>query len=384
MFQANLLCHPWDFADGSADDTVAFAQGSLGVTGLTLYAGAGATLRLRAHKYAEPAMIRTRGGLYFVPETARYAATRCKPLEAEGTVFRARLDEAADACRARGLELRWAISTLRLGRMAAKYPWAAVRNILDDVCPTRLCPSNPDVVEMLAGLVGDLVSRGAPEAIVLYDFDCGQTGEATGAMYPSPDLGPDGDELLSLCACESCRQAAARDGLDVESALRSARVRITRWIEGATDELHGDELLGRYAARQATALADALAAIRARCGGRLLLHRSGDEIEAPTELAGLSRHVDGVLVAYRPQAGGDVLRTIESARSWCVSPTTVEIEFAVPSARTGGPQTLVADMAAVAGAGVTTVTLADLGRLAGPASDAVRQAIRYARRSIGI
>jgi hypothetical protein len=40
--------------------------------------------------------------------------------------------------------------------------------------------------------------------------------------------------------------------------------------------------------------------------------------------------------------------------------------------------------AAAGAAGVTTVTLADLGRLAGPASDAVRQAIRYARRSIRV
>ena len=294
----------------------------------------------------------------------------------------------ADAARARGLGLRLAVSTMRLGRVAGKWPAAAVRNVLDDVSPERLCPTNPDVVEMVAALVADIADTYAPDAIVLYDFDRGHTGEATAGMENVTDIGPAGDAIMSLCACESCRQGAAGDGVDTDAAIRSARVTLDRALEGRVPGsrtfaglLSEDAVLRAYVNWQSESLTGALARARERCVTKLVLHRSGGETSGTTDIGRLSRYADGVAVRCPQPGGDDLVLAVESVRSQGVEGGAVEVEFAVTAGGGFRPQSLVADFASAASVGVTTVTVGDLGSLTPTVTDAVKQAIRYARRS---
>ena len=311
MFRAYLRCHPWDFDGVAIDEALSFVQGTLGATGLELIAGSGPQVRLRCRRGSRSDVVRTRGGLFFAPDEARYHATRCKPLAAERARDRGRLAQVADAARARGLGLRLAVSTMRLGRVAGKWPAAAVRNVLDDVSPERLCPTNPDVVEMVAALVADIADTYAPDAIVLYDFDRGHTGEATAGMENVTDIGPAGDAIMSLCACESCRQGAAGDGVDTDAAIRSARVTLDRALEGCVPGsrtfaglLSEDAVLRAYVNWQSESLTGALARARERCVTKLVLHRRGGETSGTTDIGRLSRYADGVAVRCLQSGGG--------------------------------------------------------------------------------
>ncbi len=318
----------------------------------------------------DPVVVRTRGGLLFAPDDEACAAIRCRPIVAEIARGRNRLGAAVTAVRDRGLGLRVALSTLRLGRLAERHAACAFKNALDDVSPTRLCSTHPDVRAMVASLVAQVGRMFAPDAIVLHDWDLGWMGEATaGLTIPVADrdlvCG-----LLAVCFCESCRQQAAERGLDVDAAVRSVRVTLHNVLESGpagvrsfAEHLAADPVLRAYVADQSTRLTRATAHLAGTCGIPIILHRTGREHADSLEF--VQRSVTGVCWQY----------------SGVEFPDGCELEFRVEAETVSRPQGLVADVGAATARGVTAVTFAELGRLTPPAGEAVKQAIRYARRS---
>ncbi|MBN1514779.1 MAG: hypothetical protein JXB13_22395, partial [Phycisphaerae bacterium] len=206
MLQVFIQAQAWDFDDGRLHAELDYVQGTLGATGLTLVAGCGPHASLCVRRGADLAVVRTRGGLLYTPDDECYTATRCKPVVAEIAKGRNRLAAVTAAVRDRGLGLRVAVSTLRLGRLAERHEACASKNVLNDVSPTRLCPANPDVRAMVAALVAEAGHMFAPDAVVLHDWDLGYTGEATAGLAVPAAGGDLVDGLLAVCFCESCRQ----------------------------------------------------------------------------------------------------------------------------------------------------------------------------------
>lgn len=370
MLHVFIQAQAWDFDDGRLETELDYIQGTLGATGVTLVAGCGPQVALCARRGADLAIVRTRGGLMYTPDEAAYSATRCKPVLAEIAKGRNRLAAAAAAVRDRGLSLRVAVSALRLGRLAERYETCAFKNALDDISPTRLCPANPDVRAMVAALVADVGRVFSPDAVVLQDWDLGRMGEAT-AELSLPLSGIEiVDLLLALCFCESCRQEAAGQELDVNAAARSARVMLLEAVERGAGRgrpfhkpLAEDDVLRAYIQGRSAGLARATAQLAGASDIPIILHRTGREIPDPLESA-------------RPSVAGVCWRYVGPE-----FPDGCELEFRVDADTVCRPQALVSDVAAATARGVTAITFAELGRLSPPAGEAVKQAIRYARRS---
>lgn len=388
MFKAHVTCHhhDWDFGGGA--DMADYVRGTLGATGITLIVAEAPFTRLRREPGGTLAIVRTAGGLAWRPRDRALAGTRCKPAATEHGPGQTPVTRLAERIRAAGLSLRVALSTGRLGQAAGHNPFAAVRNIVDDTSPRRVCLSNPDVVEMVAALVADAAARFAPDAIVLRDFDRGCRDEATGEITPARALGPVGDALLSLCACESCRQGAMRDDVDVEAAVRSARVALDRIVESGADTamtvedtIRSAPPLSAYAQWQSQALADGLAAIRKRIETPLLVHRNGREIEATAGLRELAAHA-GVVMTHLHADGKNAGDTVDAVRAACGANAPVEVAFELFAGAGYPPQALVSDVKDAMSAGAAGVTIDDSMALTPPIADGVKQAIRYARRSL--
>lgn len=389
LFRAGILCYPWDLTEDGLDAALEHVQGTLGATGITLVAASAPAVLLRRRLDGTVRLIRTRGGLWFPADGPAYASTRCKPVVSDEAKSRDFLRLVVEACRTRGLGLRVAIAATVVGRVAERHPFAAVRNILGDVSMTRLCPSNPDVGEFLRCLTDDVHSNYEPDAVELRDFDRGRARGAVGGIECPVALGPVGDGLLSLCACESCRQAAAAAGADVEAAMRSADVTLRRIFENRVpaesfaDLLAADAPLAEYVGVQSRVLVDQLGSIRERSRGRLVLHRRGDEIDGSADLASLSRHVDAVKLVVPFVVDEPMATTLQIARTACGPQCPVELELAAEVATRDGPPALVAALKEAATRDVTSVDIADLASRGTPLDDAVKQGIRYARRTFG-
>jgi hypothetical protein len=382
LFQANLFCHPWDFVERDIDPVLSLVQGTLGATGLTLAVSLAPQAVLCRRTGAPLRVVRTAGGVAYTLDEDRYAATRCKPRALTEIKCPCSPRDIVEACRARGLGVRLAVSCLRMGRVAGRYPFAAVRNPLDEVSGVRLCPSNPDVVEMVASLVAEIGDTFAPDAVVLQDMDRGKPSDTDDLSLPDAAAGA--ARLLSLCFCESCHQLAGRAGIDVAAAVRSARVELARQLAAEPEPAAPrvpDPLLEQYMEWQSRSLADALDGIRRRCRTKLLLHRSQAQWDAGALLEGWIER-GGSLLTDRlevPEPGprGDQHR---SGKPAAVAAKT-EIAFDAAEVHQRGPQWLVAAMAETAGAGYAGVDIASLSVLTPPLVDAVKQAIRYARRA---
>jgi hypothetical protein len=176
--------------------------------------------------------------------------------------------------------------------------------------------------------------------------------------------------------------------VDAEAAVRSARVTLGGIVESGADTaitiedaFRADAPLSAYVQWQSLALADGLAAIGKRVDIPLLVHRNGQEIEATATLRALADHA-GMLVTHRHGGNVDVQSTVDAARAACGGKTPVDVVFDLCAAAGNPPQALVADMTTTVSADVAGVTIDDYTALTPQIADAVKQAIRYARRSV--
>jgi hypothetical protein len=370
MLQVFIQTQPWDFEEGRLEAALDDVRGTLGVTGLTLVVASPPRAALRCGPGTDLAIVRTHGGLLYAPQPEAFASTRCRPVGAEVPGAPAHLVAAAAAIRQRGLGLRVAVSALRLGGLAEHHPARATKNVLDDVSHARVCPTHPDVQAMAAALLADVGRVFSPDAVVLHDWDLGWLGEATCDLtLPLADTELV-DLLLALCFCDSCRRQAAEQGLDAAAAARSARTILCEAVGSAAHrsrpfhkELAGDDVLKAYLEGQAAAFARATTRLAGASDVPVVLHRTGREIADPLE-------------SVRPGVAGVCWRYSGSE-----FPDGCELEFCVGPETVRRPQALVADVAAATTRGVDTLTFTELGRLNPPADEAVKQAIRYARRS---
>ncbi len=382
MFQTYLTTYPWDLIDGDLGANLDRLQGEVGVTGVSVWMATPPVVEVRGRE-VEPRVFRTRGGLFFHPVEERYEATRCKPIVSTWAKPKDPLERIARACEERGLALRVMISTSQTSRLAERQPEMACKNLYGDSSRRSVCLSNADVQAYLDGLVRDLSSRGAVEGVTLADFVTAW-GEALGGGLVSSGLMDDLQRVfLALCFCESCQQGASSAGVDVQSARRSAQVHLARCLEGSSQTdaafdsvLANDEPLAayqRWRERELSALSRKLAngcEVRVRVDRRVegLLHLLPGQLEGGAEVSVISR-IDRA----------DQLPLVRSMHPECR-----EIGISGPLVIGAQAPDLVSLFARVVELGFDGVEIDDYGLMSDSALTPIKQAIRYARRSVGV
>jgi len=396
MFRANLWCYLWDLVDEGIDTALDIMQGQLGATGLSVATSYHSVEQLRPHAGVSPRIFRCEGGLNFQPASARYAATRLKPVVASWLGKRNPLERLASACQQRRMELRGWTVCCHSSLLVRRYPQMACKDVFGSINPTWLCPANPDVAEYLKALVADLSEN--------YPFDAIELESATfdparhAHMHRKAGLvaGPAEQLLLGLCFCESCRQQADRAGVDVTAVARSVHVRLERWLEtgrpvaGSMGELlESDALLREMLDWRTEVVGRLVASLRAASRSKLVIYRMGDAWSAGADWRRLfsaegrddgDRQADALMIlCYKPDVPG-----VEAAVADAVAITGgvefVELGFdASPPATPDAPK-LVRDLSRAAELGIGSVNIYHYGLIPPGRFAWVRQAIRAGRR----
>lgn len=220
-FSAYAWCEPWNLLPAGLDATLDYLAGEVGLDGLCVSATAGDVHAFRARADAAPRTFRCPAAAHFQPAARCYADSRLRPATAAWIRSANPLEQIAKACEKRRLKLRVRVVLLHAPPLVDKYPFAACKDAFGDPSPARLCPGNPDVRAYAAGLIEDLTTNYAVEAVDVGEADFGSAaGFHPGRMVAAP---VERWAPSVHCFCESCRQAATEAGVDVEAAALAAR-----------------------------------------------------------------------------------------------------------------------------------------------------------------
>ncbi len=215
-----LWIYPWDILDAGIDETVRRARDEWGLTSLSLAASYHSAKFLLPRRSERKVFLTGGSAVYFRPDDTAYAGTSLRPVVAPDDSLLDVLDQTADACQRHGLTLRaWTVG-LHNSRLGETAPRVVSENVFGDRFIWALCPANPEVRRYVIGLLRDLATNHALDAIDLesvgyHGLAHGHHHELIGISY-----GPVEEMLLSLCFCESCRQRAGEAGIDAD-ALRA-------------------------------------------------------------------------------------------------------------------------------------------------------------------
>jgi hypothetical protein len=377
VIQTFVEAYPWDLMPVDAEPLLARLRGEAGVTGLSVWAAAGARRTLRVRD-CRPRVFRSRGGLYFQPRRDRYEHGRCRPLVSTWTHEGERFARVTAACERNGLKLRLLVSAAATGRLAEHYPEFASCNVLGVESTRNLCLVNPDVQEYLIALVSDLTEQFSPAAVVLTDYALGWF-EAFDACLEDGLLTPAARSLLGLCFCQSCQQQAEEAGVDalaaservlavLQSSLADGKAPPSLDAVGAASPP-----LAEYRRFQHERLNGLLRSLIEACSAELLLAR---DLRCPhtdaTAFAGVSLSA-GLVTRLADQGDLDGGFVGKAKRN----------ELSLPLALGGGdrgPQ-LVSTVHRAVEMGYQGLQIEHFGVLADPALPVIKQAVRFARRS---
>ena len=372
MRRAFMRVFPWDLLANGVPDALDRLQGEVGLGGVTLWASCapGAYARVRG----EPGVFRFSGGLLFSADPARYDMTRCKPQVSawarDRDVFRA----AADGCRDRGLEFRALFSAAHAPHVARKHPEFSTKNAFGQESTEHLCPLNPDVWSYLASLVTEVAARYSPDEMVIRDVSpCWPEARMPSVMGDAP-LDVASRDLLSLCFCESCLQRAGAEGLDAASLRRATAEAIVAASNAAptADQLRNALTGGLRAYRdsQRAAVGRLLADITERAGRPVVVdHDVIDPVSFDDE---------------EMSAGARHMATLDDEDAKVLWAAARGFELRIPAVMVAGERgrSLVGRLPEAATRGLGAVEFDHYGLFSDAALTAVKQAVRFARRSV--
>lgn len=387
MFQTYVACYLWDLVDEGIDTVLDRLVGETGATGVCLAMCSPRVGVLRPHREVAPRTFRSEGGLQYQPSKDAYTATRLHPVVAEWLRKANPLAAVVEGCQSRGLALRGRITCCNAPALAGRYPSAAVKDVFGDVNPAWLCPSNPDVREYLRATVADLSGLYPFETLEIEAFAFPLPGRAGGDRLICPELGPAGEWLLRLCFCESCRQAAAGEGIDAAAAARSVTVTLEKSLASGEpvrkpveDLLASDEILRAYVewgGRQVTGL---VALLRQACQRRLVVRRDEDVLAGGGDMKAIAGHCDALLMPPPKPMTDDVQPGVEAAAAEIGDVGRVEVGVSACAPECPDSAALVRALSTAARLGVRTAVVENYGLMPIARLTWIKQAVRYATR----
>ncbi|MFO0973460.1 MAG: hypothetical protein U1A27_08495 [Phycisphaerae bacterium] len=388
MQRAIIWADPWDLIEAGPAAALDQLAGELGANGVCVLAAGGPRRTLRAGLQSDCPVFETAGGAHFRPDAARYVATRLRAAPAEWLRSRNPFETIARACQERGVALHAALPACAQPSLARSEPSTTCRDVFGRRSLDRLCPANGDAREWVASAAADLAANYAAATIVLTDpgaADSGPTYDAAGARLSEADR-----LLASLCFCESCARAAADADVPVERVMQVVRAHLLEAVRrGGGDAESLDALVEQDAAlrgyldvRRAGVVA-LVAAVRKRAGVPVVTAVPRDARLAGFDARGVAAAGDGLLLPSAPRRPDEQLAAADAWVEPAGGRDRLALTFDLTPGGLPGAAALVSAVHAAVTRGHSTVGFAGFGVAGAAALDAVRQAIRYARRESG-
>jgi len=377
MLKSYITAYPWDLID-HLDRTLDHLQGEVGIHGLHLWANVAPVNELRAGD-VRPRILRDSGGLTFQPEGALLRGTSWRPIIADWARTREAVEPIVAACEKRGLDLRFALSIGEGGRVPLHHPESACVNALGAASQYAACPCDREVESFGRAIIDELSRRYGKHTIVLHDLFPAWTDHAQGLWTMPSSCGDLEKSVLSICFCENCCRLTAASGVDVSLARRQAVAIIDR---------------GQTMLAESPALTDVLTDVPALAG-----HLAGQWDEMTSILTRWSSTKVDMLVARRasltaidsavPAAFSAVPSALisridagtELPHAAVVPAQRNELELGPAIARDVDAAGLVALLQEAVRFRFSAVNLGNLGVTGTALLDALRKAIRFARRT---
>ena len=387
MFEINLTCMPWDLVDEGIDAVLDRLGGEAPLTGITVVVCTPRIDLFRPHPGVSPRTFRSEGGIQFQPRAGGYGATRVHPVVADWIKKKNPLAEITEACGRRNLAVRAELCCCLNPATVHKHPAAAAKNVFGTPSRDWLCPVNPDVRAYLQALVEDLATGYPIEAISLANpgFPDVNGPPVGGAMGPNID--PEQAEVLGqLCFCESCRQQAERDGVDIASATRCVQVALDRlFTTGKSSEppfedlVAGDPVLQTLMDWRARQVTELMRSLRDASDKRIVLHEA-DSYSTALDLEDLVDCCDAVVTTCHGFDLDDIPDIVDELGDVLGATGRVEVQLDPGSADFADSASLVRTIKLTADAGAGGIQLWHYGGLPLNRLKWIKQASRYARR----
>lgn len=370
--------YPWDFA---GDPGAAERMRAVGVDAVAVAANYHGVRAGTPNHPDRRIVVAPHAACYLPVRAAAWSGQRLVPRSADSLDTADPFGDARAALGAAGLGVHaWTVLTHNsaLGR---EHSDLVVHNAFGEPYQHALCPSAPEVVDYCATLVGEVVTVGEPDGIILEA--CGPLGVDHGGAHDKlafADWSATRKRLLSLCFCAACGAAYRAAGLDPERI--AALVRDLLAADGVDPELPEDVAAAVLAVRAA-----AVAELRGRVVGRI-------RECAPTIRVTLHAAADPWAVGAFPALGADS-STVDCVVGNCwAGPETGVAELTKLSVLAGNgvavggyvrPDTVrpdpVGQAARYLAAGLTELHLYHLGLVPQPALDVFRDLVAAARRA---
>lgn len=377
-----LMAAPWDLpgADrGIGDNPLSTLldrlRGEVGLTGLSLWAAAPPSRRFRTRE-SSPRLLHSEGGLFFAPVQSRGG---CRPPTTDPT-SRQFLAEVATTCKRHDLALRLLFSTATIGGLAQYYPEFASRSAFDDASRKSVCLLNAAVQECITNITCGTPPQFSVGQIVLHDVQPGWLEAFDGEIrWPAP-LGIVEETMLATCFCPSCFSAAKECGVDGDGARLAVRNLLQRsFTNGTTFRgtiagfLAEQPSLAAYRDMQDGLVNAFLTKLVAECDKEILIARGSPTAGGNTER--FDHHIPAGIITSVVSVADAPSRLVPEARR-------NELNF--PGASLLGPhaEEFVAAMSGLGEWGCSGVQIDDYGALPDSSFSTLKQAIRFARRSV--
>ncbi len=384
MFQAHIECDLRDLVDAGIDDALDQLKGEAGATGITVGWCTSTRRALRAGRTMHPRIVRSEGGAQFQPEPRYYAAARVRPVVAAWLRKANPLEQVAEACRKRGLDLRARLVACNCPAVAAKHAAAMIKDVFGEPREDWICPLNLDVREYLRGMCEEISAQGWASAVIL----------ASVGFPPSPEPfmlgaqpGPVEDLLRNLCFCESCRQLAGRAGIDVVGASRSAELVLEGFLSGGgilsedpVSFLERHPPLADFAAWRSSEVTELIRTCRTVLRVPMIVEPGTNPLLAGPDPRTAPGEVDALLVRPASLDACDLAEAIGNFRQPNGVPSSVELRLSACTPPCPDAAALVRATSWAAREGIRNVEIGDFGLLPPSRFDWIRQAVRYARR----
>ncbi len=209
---STVYAYPWDVVgDPRAADRLAGLN-----AGTVAVAASYHTVRAATPHHPDHRMVQARSAACYVPvRPSAWEGSRLVPAEPGWVAGPDPFGTARDAVRDAGLPVHaWVVLTHN-SLLGAANPDLTVCNAFGDRYTYALCPSAPDVVDYCQRLVGEVMTVGAPDGLILEA--CGPLGARHGGHHEKTegaDWTPVQLDLLSLCFCAACLARYRDRGID--------------------------------------------------------------------------------------------------------------------------------------------------------------------------
>lgn len=211
----------WDLQFDGIGDTLRYLKNEVGATSVSIATSYHTVEHLRIHRREGPFIYRSRGALYFEPDSAKYRGSSVRPAVARWVRESGNpLLKVAEECRRLDLELvSWTVCCHN-SELGHRQPELTMLNCFGDRYPEALCPAHPAMRAYLSGLVEDLSANYGIAVAELESCHYEPSRHYHHHEKIGIPFGPYENSLLALCFCPHCERQGRDAGLEMEGLRR--------------------------------------------------------------------------------------------------------------------------------------------------------------------